>query len=193
MSVKRASASETETEACFFALKDRGCGSLMAKENLRLTRAVECGILYMLQTEHIQKKELSMSGENYSEKVSVNLNTSTLSSIDILVDNGYYSNRSDFINQAVREKLQAQQSVLDRIIQTEDIPDNPWFLGVTSLSPEELERLKKAGKTQKIRGYGLLLIPESIDDALVFEMVESIRVKGRVRCSAAVRAHYGIK
>lgn len=134
-----------------------------------------------------------MSGETYSEKVSVNLNTSTLSSIDILVDNGYYSNRSDFINQAVREKLQAQQAVLDRLITAEDLPDNPWFLGVTSLSPDELERLKKAGKTQKIRGYGLLLIPESIDDALVFETVESIRVKGRVRCSAAVRAHYGIK
>ena len=36
----------------------------------------------------------------YSEKVSVNMNTSTLAGIDMLVDNGYYSNRSDFINQA---------------------------------------------------------------------------------------------
>ena len=57
-----------------------------------------------------------MANENFSEKVSVNINTSTLSNIDILVDNGYYSNRSDFINQAVREGLQKHQATLDRII-----------------------------------------------------------------------------
>ena len=39
-----------------------------------------------------------MANETYSEKVSVNINSSTLSSIDLLVDYGYYSNRSDFIN-----------------------------------------------------------------------------------------------
>lgn len=42
-----------------------------------------------------------MTNEQLSEKTSVNINTATLSSIDILVDNGYYSNRSDFINQAL--------------------------------------------------------------------------------------------
>lgn len=57
-----------------------------------------------------------MANESYTEKVSVNINTSTLSSIDLLVDNGYYSNRSDFINQAVREGLQKHQATLDRII-----------------------------------------------------------------------------
>ena len=43
---------------------------------------------------------------NLTEKVSVNVNTSTLAAIDLLVDNGYYSNRSDFINQALREAVQ---------------------------------------------------------------------------------------
>ena len=57
-----------------------------------------------------------MSPEVYAEKVSVNINTATLSSIDLLVDNGYYSNRSDFINQAVRAELQRQQSTTDRLI-----------------------------------------------------------------------------
>ena len=57
-----------------------------------------------------------MSSESFSEKVSVNINTSTLSSIDLLVDNGYYSNRSDFINQSLRESLQKHQKTIDRII-----------------------------------------------------------------------------
>ena len=57
-----------------------------------------------------------MSPEIYTEKVSVNINTATLSTIDLLVDNGYYSNRSDFINQAVRAELRRQQSTTDRLI-----------------------------------------------------------------------------
>ena len=58
-----------------------------------------------------------MANENLSEKVSVNMNVSTLSNIDLLVDNGYYSNRSDFINQAVRESLREHRSDIDRIIE----------------------------------------------------------------------------
>ena len=136
-----------------------------------------------------------MANEVYSDKVSVNINTSTLSQIDMLVDGGYYSNRSDFINQAVREKLQAQSDVLARLIRAEEaeVEDNKWFLGVQSLSGDELRKLKDAGRTMTVKGYGLLIIPAAISEELLYETVECISVKGRVNCSAAVRAHYGIK
>ena len=136
-----------------------------------------------------------MANEVYSDKVSVNINTSTLSQIDMLVDGGYYSNRSDFINQAVREKLQAQSDVLARLIRAEEaeVEDNKWFLGVQSLSGDELRKLKDAGRTMTVRGYGLLIIPAAIPEELLYETVECVSVKGRVNCSAAVRAHYGIK
>ena len=58
-----------------------------------------------------------MGNENFVEKVSVNINSSTLSTIDLLVDNGYYSNRSDFINQALREALRGHQTTVDRIVE----------------------------------------------------------------------------
>ena len=81
-----------------------------------------------------------MSNENFSEKVSVNINASTLSSIDLLVDNGYYSNRSDFINQALREGLQKHQSTIDRIIdkktESNSESSNQWFVGVYSLDKQ---------------------------------------------------------
>ena len=48
-----------------------------------------------------------------SEKVSVNMNVGTLSRIDLLVDLGYYSNRSDFINQSVRQALDQKQSIIE--------------------------------------------------------------------------------
>ena len=137
-----------------------------------------------------------MSGEPYSEKVSVNINTSTLSQIDILVDHGFYSNRSDFINQALREKLQAQRSTVERLIEAEEAAEpeqNKWFLGIVHMSREELERVKAAGRTIRLKGYGLLTIPDSIPDELVLETVESISVRGKVICSDAVRVKYGIK
>ena len=65
-----------------------------------MTNTISVGIINMLQSEHNYNiiEVYKMSNESFSEKVSVNINTSTLSSIDLLVDNGYYSNRSDFIH-----------------------------------------------------------------------------------------------
>lgn len=137
-----------------------------------------------------------MSNESLSEKVSVNINSSTLSSIDLLVDNGYYSNRSDFINQALRSALQQQQSTLDRIIsQNTDAAEesNPWFIGVYGLSKQDIMRLFDAGKHIRIRGYGVLVIDKDCPEEKVFAVVDSIRVKGKILCASSVRQHYGIK
>ncbi len=138
-----------------------------------------------------------MASENYSEKVSVNINTSTLSNIEILVDNGYYSNRSDFINQALREGLQKHQSILDRIIDkhmdTEGENPNPWFVGIYSMESHELEAAKKRGQVLTYTGYGVLAIDKSIDEELLFGVVQSIKVKGKVICSQSIKDHYGLK
>lgn len=138
-----------------------------------------------------------MGNENYSEKVSVNINTSTLSSIDLLVDNGYYSNRSDFINQALREGLQRHQTTIDRIIQSNMNSEgqNPrhWFVGIGSMERYELESAKARGEQLTYTGYGVLAIDEGIDEDLLFSVVQSIKVKGKVICSKTVKEHYGLK
>ena len=138
-----------------------------------------------------------MSNENFSEKVSVNINTSTLSSIDLLIDHGYYSNRSDFINQALREGLQKHQSTIDRIIdqKTESNSEgsNQWFVGVYRLEKQDIERARKQGKEFEIKGYGILVFENDIDEASLFEVVRSIQVKGRVVCKKSIKEHYGLK
>ena len=138
-----------------------------------------------------------MSNESFSEKVSVNINTSTLSSIDLLVDNGYYSNRSDFINQALRESLQKHQNTLDRIIdkKTESNGESPnhWFIGVYGLEKQEVVMAKNHGKQIEIKGYGVLVIDEDIDEAMLFEVVSTIKVKGKVICKKSIKEHYGLK
>lgn len=137
-----------------------------------------------------------MGNENYSEKVSVNINSSTLSNIDLLVDNGYYSNRSDFINQAVRASLQQHQSTLDRIIDSNlsraGENDN-WFIGVFGLTAADVEDYYEKGKIMNLRGYGVLVIDSDCDEEKLFAVLKSIRIKGKVFGSASVKQHYKIK
>lgn len=131
--------------------------------------------------------------ENNSEKVSVNINISTLSSIDLLVDNGYYSNRSDFINQAVRSALHQHQSTIDRIVEKNMKQKNEgWFLGICGYTAEDIEEMYHAGESFDIRGYGLLVIDKNCDTQKLYAVVRSIQVKGKVRCSQDVKANYGI-
>ena len=126
-----------------------------------------------------------------SEKVSVNMNIATLAEIDLLVDQGYYSNRSDFINYAVRQSLEQKRSIFDRIIAQQETAESTWFMGIYSLEQEELERAQKSGQKLCISGYGLLLLNENLDD-LIEENVLQIRVRGKVSCSARIREKFAL-
>lgn len=137
-----------------------------------------------------------MANEALSEKVSVNINTSTLSCIDLLVDNGYYSNRSDFINQALRDALQDHQSTLGLIISkktSENSPQNQWFIGLSGITRGELMRMVDAGESIRITGYGVYRIDPNCPEDMLFKVIRSIDVRGKVLCTDSVRAHYGIK
>ena len=138
-----------------------------------------------------------MSGENLTEKVSVNINTSTLSEIDLLVDNGYYSNRSDFINQAVRDALRAQQQTIGRIVsQQEDASrrsEKQWFLGVFGLMASEVEAMHRDGETMDVTGYGLLIVSEDVDREKFYAVVRIVHVRGRVTAPKDIKEHYGLK
>ena len=129
------------------------------------------------------------------DKISVNMNPSVLSSIDLLVDNGYYSNRSDFINQAVREALGKQQSTIDRIVEqnTKNRPEgNQWFIGLFGYTAGEIERMYADGEKTDVRGYGVLTI-SPCDEEKLFAVVRSIEVRGKVICSDSIKRHYGLK
>ena len=141
----------------------------------------------MLQLEH--KRSIIMEK---NEKVSVNMNIGTLSQIDLLVDKGFYSNRSDFINQAVREALNNKQDRINDEKEKHSSMNFIWFLGLYTLNAMELMDIKKRGNTKKISGYGVLYIDERLDE-LVFETINEIDVKGKILCSDNVKKHYGLK
>ena len=131
-------------------------------------------------------------GNLNSEKVSVNINIATLSSIDLLVDNGYYSNRSDFINQALRDALLQNQSTINRIVANNAKQQDSWFLGIVGYTAADIEKMYRHGEKLDIRGYGLLVLDKKCDEEKLFEVIQSISFKGKVSCTPTVKAHYGL-
>ena len=124
-----------------------------------------------------------------SEKVSVNMNVGTLSQIDLLVDLGYYSNRSDFINQSVRQALDQKQSLIENETLRRRESNEDWFIGIYVFTEDQLVRAKEKGKKIKVSGYGVVVIDKKLDD-LALEVIESIDVKGKIIASPVVREKF---
>ena len=124
-----------------------------------------------------------------SEKVSVNMNVGTLSQIDLLVDLGYYSNRSDFINQSVRQALDQKQSIIENEALRRRESNEDWFIGIYVFTEDQLVRAKEKGKKIKVGGYGVVFIDKKLDD-LALEVIESIDIKGKIIASPVVREKF---
>ncbi|MBD5102321.1 MAG: hypothetical protein HDT27_06450 [Subdoligranulum sp.] len=124
-----------------------------------------------------------------TEKVSVNMNIATISQIDLLIDKGYYSNRSDCINQAVRQLLDEKSAIIEEAGRRQKELDFQWFIGLMSLGRDDLLHAKEQGQKLRIKGYGLLGIDSGLDD-LVLENVESITVRGKVLCSPQIKERF---
>ena len=130
--------------------------------------------------------------EGTTEKVSVNMNIGTLSQIDLLVDLGYYSNRSDFINQSVRQALDQKQAVIENESSRQRENNSNWFIGIYAFSEEQLLRAKEKGKKIRLSGYGLVVVDERLDD-LALETIESIDIRGRIIASPRIRERFAKK
>ena len=139
----------------------------------------------MLQPDHNKSiKEYRMNES--SEKVSVNMNIGTLSQIDLLVDLGYYSNRSDFINQSVRQVLDQKQSVIENETKRRRESNGDWFIGIYVFTEDQLLSAKAKGKKIKVSGYGVVVIDKKLDD-LAMEVIESIDIKGKIIASPRIK------
>lgn len=137
-----------------------------------------------------------MSPESYTEKVSVNVNAGTLSEVDLLVDSGYYSNRSDFINQAIRDALGRQRGTIEGIVKRQERRAESvhgWFIGVSGFTAKEIARMHEAGERTAVTGYGVLHIDSECDREQLYAVVERIAVRGKVVAPQDVKAHYGLK
>jgi Arc/MetJ-type ribon-helix-helix transcriptional regulator len=118
-----------------------------------------------------------------SEKITINLGLVDLGQIDLLVQQGFYSGRTDFIRTAIRTQLATHA---DAVRQT--VARKTLVLGVQRYTRQDLEAVQAKGETLQINVLGLAGIADDVSPELALATIESIEVLGAFRASAAVRA-----
>ena len=121
------------------------------------------------------------SGE--TEKITINIGFVDLGHIDLLVHEGFYSNRSDFIRTAIRNHLATHADAIKQSIVRHTLE-----LGLRRYSREDLETVKAAGGKLCIQVVGLAIITEDVTPELALATIESISVLGALQASKAVKA-----
>ncbi|MBI1799310.1 MAG: CopG family transcriptional regulator [Candidatus Eisenbacteria bacterium] len=117
-----------------------------------------------------------------SEKITINLGAMDLGKIDLLVHEGMYGNRTDFIRTAIRSQIdkhgvEVQQSVARYA----------FLIGVLRYGRKDLERLKAKGKRVKLTVIGSLTLAGDVPADLAAQVIERVQVRGLFNASAAVK------
>ena len=116
-----------------------------------------------------------------TEKITINMSVVDLGKIDLLVQEGLYSNRTDFIRTAIRSQIKTNDFELQQSVQR-----HSFGIGVYHFSRQDLEKVKAEGKTLTITAIGLLHLSDDISPELAVETIEKIRVSGVFRAPDAV-------
>ena len=118
-----------------------------------------------------------------TEKITINLGLVDFGQIDLLVQEGFYQNRTDFIRTAIRNQLGAHAEAVKQTVARKEL-----VLGMQHYASRDLEALRKAGETLEIRVLGLASIADDVTPELALATIDSIDVLGALRASPAVRA-----
>src|SRR5438094_2816196 len=115
-----------------------------------------------------------------TEKITINLGLIDLGRIDLLVQEGFYSNRSDLIRTAIRNQLETHTDVLRQTVARRTL-----VLGLQEFSRRDLEAVRKSRTKLRIQVLGLVRIADDVSPALARETIESIAVLGALHASPA--------
>jgi Arc/MetJ-type ribon-helix-helix transcriptional regulator len=118
-----------------------------------------------------------------SEKITINLGLIDLGQIDLLVLEGFYTNRTDLIRTAIRNQLAAHAEVLRQTAARRTL-----VLGLQEFSRRDLEAVRQSREKLRIQVLGLVRIASDVTPELARETIESIAVLGAFHASPAVKA-----
>jgi Arc/MetJ-type ribon-helix-helix transcriptional regulator len=118
-----------------------------------------------------------------SEKITINLGFVDLGQIDLLVSEGFYGNRTDFIRTAIRNQLGAHADSVKQAVARKTLA-----LGLQHFSAADLRAVRAAGQKLRIRVLGLATFADDVTPALALAAIESLDVVGALHASPAVKA-----
>jgi Arc/MetJ-type ribon-helix-helix transcriptional regulator len=127
-------------------------------------------------------RELRPKGVD-SEKITINLGFVDLGHIDLLVQDGFYVNRTDFIRNAIRNQIERHGDSLRKSVTRHDLD-----LGLKHYSRAELEAVRAAGEMLRISVLGLVSIARDVTPELARSTILSLTVLGALHASAEVKA-----
>jgi Arc/MetJ-type ribon-helix-helix transcriptional regulator len=118
-----------------------------------------------------------------TEKITINLGFVDLGHIDLLVQEGFYSNRTDFIRTAIRNQIERHADVVRKAVTRKSVD-----LGLRHFSRADLEAARDAGQMLEIRVLGLASIADDVSPELARATIASLAVLGALHASSAVKA-----
>jgi Arc/MetJ-type ribon-helix-helix transcriptional regulator len=118
-----------------------------------------------------------------TEKITINLGYVDLGHIDLMVQEGFYSNRTDFIRTAIRNQLERHADAVKRSVAHKSLD-----LGLRHYSRDDLEAARAAGQMLHIHVLGLASIADDVTPELARATIGSIVVLGALRASPALKA-----
>jgi Arc/MetJ-type ribon-helix-helix transcriptional regulator len=140
-----------------------------------------------------------MYEEPKMEKITINLPPIEVARMDILIEAGYYPNRTEFIRIAIRKTLDTHREFIARqidnfvssperkVLDEKISPKEIFAVGVSTLDKSVFENAIVKGKRLKIRIVGMLNIPKDVSPEHIEKTVESIKVYGILRASPKVK------
>ncbi len=123
-----------------------------------------------------------------SEKITINLGFVDLGQIDLLVAEGFYANRTDFIRTAIRTHLATHADTIKQMTSRKTLA-----LGIHHIGREELEALRAAGQTLQVRVLGLATIAGDVTPELALATIESLTVLGALHAPGPVKTALALR
>jgi Arc/MetJ-type ribon-helix-helix transcriptional regulator len=116
------------------------------------------------------------------EKITINVGYVDLGQIDLLVQEGFYANRTDMIRTAIRNQITSHAEAVKQAVARKTL-----VLGIQHFSADDLRAVRKAKQMLQVRVLGLATIAADVTPELALATIESIVVLGALHASPAVK------
>jgi Arc/MetJ-type ribon-helix-helix transcriptional regulator len=129
------------------------------------------------------RSTLAPAARPVDEKLTINIGCVDLGQIDLLVQEGFYANRTDLIRTAIRNQLATHSEAVRNVVSRKTL-----VLGIQHYSAQDLQAVKTAGEKLQIRVLGLASIADDVTPKLALATIESLTVLGALHATPAVKA-----
>jgi Arc/MetJ-type ribon-helix-helix transcriptional regulator len=129
------------------------------------------------------RRTLAPASRPVDEKITINIGCVDLGQIDLLVQEGFYANRTDLIRTAIRNQLVTHADAVREVVSRKTL-----VLGIHHFTSTDLHAAQAAGEMLQIRVLGLACIADDVSPKLALATIESLTVLGALHASPAVKA-----